>query len=311
MPVVAPPTVTMTMANSSFNVDVTKDLNRALSHTSQQVPQGSGLTRGGGEQGDKSGTQNATVFGSDSSTGNQLTGYFYDLKQTNDKKPTGMDLATYYETLKDYLHRSWDDSFFDRYYKSKSPLYADRIAISTRNSADAPKAFHLETEVQGGLWVIHYHAKVIPPAGRDYHFIGFADNVIVVRINGINVLDGSFCPTPLIDKSSVHEKLHWMFPSYIAAANNGMTANLKIGPSFHVDDGAAVDLDVLIGDDGGGCNFFLMIKSDDKDYDTLPDGTPKVPFFQLGEGASPTFKDDEEHPPFSTTPEPWKTAPSN
>jgi hypothetical protein len=299
------------MAKSDFNVDTSKDLNQAVEHMSQQAPQGSGLTKGGGNQGDKSGTHTGSAFGSDSSTGNQLAGYFYDLKQTSDKKPTDMDLATYYQTLTEYLRRSWDDSTFDRFYKSKSPLYANQIAISSRNSADAPKAFHLENEVQGGLWVIHYHAKVIPPAGGDYHFVGFADNVIVVRIDGTTVLDGSFSPVPLLDKASLHEKLPFQFPTYIGAAHDVMTANLKIGPSFHLDDGIAVDLDVLIGDDGGGCNFFLMIKSDDKAYDTLPDGTPKVPFFQLGDGKAPTFTDQEEHPPYSTTPEPWKTAPSN
>ena len=70
------------------------------------------------------------------------------------------------------------------------------------------------------------------------------------------------------------------------------------------------DMDVLIGDDGGLCAFYLMVMNVDHTYDKLPDGTPKAPFFQLDTGDAPKFKEKQEHPPYSTTPEPWQNAQS-
>ena len=68
-----------------------------------------------------------------------------------------------------------------------------------------------------------------------------------------------------------------------------------------------VDMDVLIGDDGGDCAFYLMVMREGNTYESLPDGTPKAPFFQLDSKGPQQFLPNEEHPPFSNTVEPWQT----
>lgn len=303
---VATPLRAVTSFNNSFTIDSSKILNQTLNHMGENMPKGSGLTSGGGGLGSGSGAGTASVFGSETASGNQLSGYFYDLKQTSDKKSTGVDLGKFYGVLTDYINRGWHDEMLDKYYRSKAPLYTDYFAISTRNSADAPKAFHLENEVQPSLWAIHYHGKVTPPHGGDYRFMGFADNVLVVKIDGTTVLDGGW--SPLLERTTLRSTLPFKFPSYYGTTKDRSNPFLKIGPVFHLDEGVAVDMDVLIGDDGGSCNFFLLIKQEDKTYDTAPDGTAIVPFFQLGSKAAPTFKDNEEHPPFSSTADPWQAA---
>jgi hypothetical protein len=67
-------------------------------------------------------------------------------------------------------------------------------------------------------------------------------------------------------------------------------------------------MDVLIGDQGGKCAFYLLIEKVGNTYDKLPDGTEKLPFFQIGSQNPPVFSDKEEHPPYSTTPEPWQSS---
>jgi hypothetical protein len=149
------------------------------------------------------------------------------------------------------------------------------------------------------------------PQPGDYRFAGFADNVLVVKINGTTVLDGGW--DPLLDDTNLHEKLPFAFPSYVPYAGTshvgdisyGGDPHLKIGPTFHLDAAEQVDMDVLIGDDGGLCSFFLLIEREGNTYEKNSDGTPVMPFFQLGTKSAPTFSDQEEHPPYSTTPESW------
>jgi hypothetical protein len=303
VPVVTPQSVVSTSASSTFSIDASKALNQAISHLSNQMAQGTGLSQGGG--GSTTGTGSA--FGSSTGTSAQLTGYFIDLKQTSDKQPTGMSEQQYLGLLAKYVSQGWDDSMLTPYYKSKAPLYTDAYAISTRPSEEAPKAFGLEKEVQPGLWVIHYHARVEAPQGGEYRLAGFADNIMVVKIRGETVLDGGW--DALSNKAILHQQLPFVLPSYVPSQTGAHLPSLKIGPTFHVDTAEPVDMDVLIGDCGGVCSFFLLIEKEGSTYEKLPDGTPKLPFFQISTKPAPTFSDTEEHPPYSTTTEPWQAAP--
>lgn len=299
VPVVTPQRTITSTSSAAFAVDTSKIVDQALSHLTDRAAQGAGTSAGGGGL-----TGTGTAFGSFTGTDNQLSGYFYDLKQTSEKKPTGMIERDYLKLLAKYVGEGWDDSLLNSYYKSKAPLYTDRFAISTRPSEEAPKAFGLENEVQPGLWVVHYHGKVTAPQPGEYRLAGFGDNVMVVKIKGTTVLDGGW--DSLSTKPNLHELLPFIVPSYIGGANKVHNPHLKVGPTFHLDTAETVDMDVLIGDCEGICSFFLLIEKIGNSYDKMPDGTPKLPFFQISTTPAPTFTGQEEHPPFSTTPEPWQ-----
>jgi len=271
----------------------------------------SGLGNGSGSgngSGKGSGGGNGTGLEDFPAATDQFAGYFYDFNQTKDKKPTGMNSDALFSLLANYFKNEWDESVLEPYYRSKSPIYARFFATTSKDSKDAPNNFGLEKEVLPNLWIAHYHAKVIPPEAGDYRFIGFADNFLLVKINGETVFEGSW--TPVLDRQSLHEQLPWVFSSYGAVQTTVWRANLKMGASFHVEADEPVDMDVVIGDWGEGYNSFLLIKNENKHYDRAPDGTPEVPFFQLGDGKGPTFSDGDVHPPYSANPEPWHTAPN-
>jgi len=302
VPVVTPPAV-ITAMNNAFKINTPKIADLAYSQFVNQTPQGTGLTSGSGNN---RGTGNGS--GDSSGAADQFTGYFYDFNQTKDKTPTGVDYNKYVSILSDYINQNWDDSVLEPYYRSKTPISMPSFfASSTKPSADAPKNFGLENEVLPNAWIIHYHAKVIPPSAGDYRFLGFADNVLIVKINGEPVFDGGW--TMLLDRPSLHKQLPWVFPGYTGGDPSVNIGNLKMGASFHVEADEPVDIDVFIGDGGEYYNFFLLIKNENEHYESLPDGTPLVPFFQLGDGKGPTFSDSEPHVPYSETPEPWHTAP--
>ena len=310
-PVVVPvvtPTISITTKTSTFDVPTPKVLKSTLDHLKDEMAKGSGLDAAGGG----SGQGNGNAFGSANGTGQHLTGYFYDLKQEIDKTPTGMDISQYTDLMSKYIAEGWDDSLLTPYYKCNAPLSTNTIAISTRPSEAAPAAFGLEKEAQAGMWIVLYHAQVMAPEPGQYRLAGFADNILAVRINGNTVLDAGW--TPLTSDPSLHKDLPFAFPSYAVIARGARSRPhppdpfLRIGPVFTIEPGKPVDMDVLIGDCGGVCSFFLLIENVGKTYQKLQDGTPLLPFFQLNNGNAPSFLKAEEHPPYSTTAEPWQPA---
>jgi hypothetical protein len=273
---------------------------------------GSGLGSGQGNGGKGGGGIPLSLFGAPDGSG--LEGDFYDLKQTADRQPTGMAPEKMRPMMAKYFAQGWDDSMLQPYYKSQSPLYSDVLAISTRLSEEAPKAFGLENEVQPALWVIHYHGKVMAPQEGDYRFMGFGDDFLEVRIKGALVLDAGWVSISL--KADLRQSFPNVWSQFYSKAGEGKgdempgmgPANglLKMGPTFHMDAAEPVDMDVLIGDQGGEIAYFLLIEKVGNNYETLPDGTPVLPLFQLNNNPAPTFQSNEEHPPYSMIPEPWK-----
>jgi len=273
---------------------------------------GMGIGNGVGNGGKGGGGGGIPLFGAPDGSG--LEGYFYDLKQTADGKPTGMTAEQWCPIMAKFVAQGWDDSLLAPYYKGQQPLYADMLAISTRLSEEGPKAFGLENEVQPALWCVHYHGKVMAPKEGDYRFMGFGDDLMAVRINGALVLDaGTVSVSPNAD---VHQLLpnvwskfygHGAGPPYVPGMGPA-NCLLKMGATFHMDKAKPVDMDVLIGDQGGSIAFFLLIEKVGNTYETLPDGTPVIPFFQLNNGVAPTFSSNEEHPPYNMIPEPWQNA---
>ncbi len=155
----------------------------------------------------------------------------------------------------------------------------------------------------------------------DYRLIGFADNVMEVRIKGQAVLDAGW--DSLSADPNLRQELPFAFPSYIPWASDHpnanassrtdipaeamrWTAHLKIGPVFHANANEPMDMDVLMGDDGGTCNFFLMIEKEGEIYGNGEGGNAAYPFFQIGDKSDVTFSPDEEHPPYSSNSYPWQ-----
>ncbi len=133
-----------------------------------------------------------SAFGRVESDGKSgLQGFLFDLKQTDDRKSTNMTPVTYHKQLKDFVEANWSPSLLDKYYKSPKPLNTSCIFVPTIHAEDGPKAFGVEKEVQPNMYVVWYKVTASPSQAGTYHFVGTADDIMLVKVNGKTVLDAS------------------------------------------------------------------------------------------------------------------------
>jgi hypothetical protein len=293
---VATPVSVISNFNNNFTVDTSKVLNQALDHMNQKVPEGTGLATGtNGSLGSLSGSGGG--YGQ-AGTGTGFVGTLYDLKQTPDQKPT--DIAETEEELSKGTDRHWQKSsatvnglkvlrsfvktwdlrLLDQYYKAPNPLHATQICIPLTPSKNAPIAFHVEGTVHPRRWNVVYHAKVVPPDSGEFRFIGFADDFLVVRVDGQNVLDATYGGEELDIDANVKEDV----------GIGPEKQPLKCGKWIRMEVGTPLDMWVLIGEGpGGSSGFLLMIQKRD---DNSPVGD--YPVFQLQQtpvpDLDPTFR---------------------
>lgn len=202
-----------------------------------------GSGNGQGPGGSVGGAKTVSPFGRSEKTENGVVGYFYDIKQTPDRKETGASLEAYHDLAQKFT-KSWDTSLLKDYYKTSEPLYLEQIRIPMIQADEAPKAFGVEKEVQPRQWIIHYQGTVASPETGTFRFLGFADDILVVAIDKKVVFDGS---------------------------KNGLVENREaIPPWFKLRKGEKIPIDILLGEQpGGGFGAYLAIQNQ-KDEKELP-----------------------------------------
>jgi hypothetical protein len=307
-PVVVPvvtPMSTITSVNSTFSVDASKVVDQTLSHLSDQVAQGTGLSSGGGGT-----TGTGSAFGSFTGTSYQLAGYFYDLKQTPDHQPTGMNQGGMCSTLHDFCRQGWnEDDLATRFLKSPKQLYNNEILVPIVFSIEGPKAFGMGDVCQPGFWVAIYHVKVSPAHTGYYHLAGYGDDFLIVRINGDAVLDsGWYSPVTSSHATQSYDPT-WAPPEIESLKNADKRTpyyRTVVGDRFYMASGDTMTIDVLIGDADptggqGRCGYSIFLVEDGKDYPKDPTGFPIFPLLQIQSDAN--VKRDGIYPPFSCKPE--------
>jgi len=214
-----------------------------------------------------------------------LIGTLYDLKQTKDRKPTdmgaepgeGMNIGStkmkrYREVMTNFV-KTWDPAILGEYYSAPGKLATTQLFIPKLRADEAPKAFKVEKECEPRRWAIHYRGVIVAPRDGKFRFVGAADDVLVVRINGINILDGSHKDSLLV-------------PEVNESSNVGpaLDQSLVAGKWIQMRRGEAMKMEALVGENpGGGFLCFLMIEEQGVDH---PPGV--FPVFQLRAGEIPT-----------------------
>ncbi|MEQ1861657.1 MAG: hypothetical protein ABMA13_17195 [Chthoniobacteraceae bacterium] len=239
----------------------------------QGIGMGSGMGSGAG-----SGGAGMTLFGFRGG-GDGLIGTFYDLKQTRDRKPTdmaaepgeGLDLQgpkamRYKEVVSHFVKGSWSTSQLDRYFKAPRQVALTQLFIPQLLAEEAPKAFQVEKECEGRRWLVHYRGQIIAPRTGTFRFVGSADDILIVRCKGRNVLDASL-------------GLYRVLPEANEADNVGSAPIVPMvaGRWIEMRQGEPMPVEALIGENPGGhFSCFLMIEERGAAH---PDGV--FPVFQL------------------------------
>ncbi len=240
----------------------------------------------------------------------ELVGYMYDLKQTSGSspKPTEMTPSKYHEILMKFVAANWDSQLIEKFYRTQKPLNTSSVFIPTIHAVDGPKAFGVENEVQPKMYVIWYRLTASPTEDGTYHFVGMADDILLVRVNGEMVLDGSLIP---VKKDLWTNEKRYPVLDY-KPTNDTEKGGLFVGTPVHLHAGDTVNIDVMIGEEPGGwSNYFLYLQREENTYQTQTNGSPLLPIFQVDTNPIHPKGAPGTYPPYSTTAEAWHTSSAN
>jgi hypothetical protein len=240
---------------------------------------GSSGIGGNGPSGSGSGPQ---LFGFRGGRGG-LVGAFYDFKQDASGNATDMAggspaaenaaNALDAKKVKEFASNGFDDSVLSNYFRGPEPLSANQIFIPTINADLGPAAFNLQDKVKPRRWVVVYRATVTPSVSGRYHFLGAADDWIIVRFDNNIVLDGSIAAV----QPSANTGRTFPFPSMTQA-----TQSLREGKTIEVSSTSHYEMQVLIGElPGGESSAFLQIEKEGEP------GAPMFPVFKLAKSETP------------------------
>jgi hypothetical protein len=294
---------------------------------------GEGIGRGIGDgMGDGIGSGPAgklNPFGMLSRTPNALIGTFYDLKQTDKKKPTNISNEDTLEVIKEFVNKGWKETSLSReYFQAPQKLYQTKIYIPLMDAEGAPAAFNCEKDVQPSRWVIVYRGSVTPAKSGRYRFVGAGDDVLVVRFNNKHVFDHGFYGgttglhlSQMVDvldgRNDDRErqkqlrdspmKLPIDFYKYPTTNNwNGAIGGLAVGPWFEAKAGTSYPIEILLSEIPGGlfCAS-LMIEQVGENYTKASTGAPILPLFRL-DHQPPAVTTGDNAPPFQVDGPAWK-----
>ena len=161
--------------------------------------QGMGMGNGmGSGTGGNGGNGTFSFFGfRGNGNGAGFPGTLYDLKQTKGhaETPVGKDVKLYPEVLKKFSKEGWHESVLSTYLQgAATPLVATQFMVPDMDAQEGPKAYGAEKDVKPSRWCALYKGKVSPPKTMSFRFVGAADDLLMVKFNGHQVLDGSWIP---------------------------------------------------------------------------------------------------------------------
>lgn len=197
-----------------------------------------------------------TLFGGNSSGGNELVGTFYDLKVTKSGKPTKIATAPkqadalYFEALNNFA-KGWNKNRLDIYFKAPQNKYASAFMIPRIAADAAPKAYGVENVVQPKHWVAFYEGKISAPETGHYRFCGLADDVLLVRVHNRLVIDASYpAHAGKITPWTSDDENNRIFPL--------VNQHMVIGDWFKLTKGRPEEIEILLGECPGG-KFYCQL----------------------------------------------------
>jgi hypothetical protein len=240
-----------------------------------------------GAEGNSGGGGPISFFGLRESGGGSFVGTFYDLKQTPTHRSTEMTEQKYTDIVTDFAKNGWNESALQKFYHGPQPLYNTQIFTPYMPADEGPRAFHVSGEVKPRLWLALYKGRVSPPETGTYHFVGAGDDIMIVRFNGQNVLDGSWNPHGVANIEAKYDYGFSKIPNHFVK-----------GPAISATVGNYYDMEVLIGEQPGG-EFFadLFIEKDGATYEKESHGAPILPIFRVADGKMPALSSGQKAPP--------------
>ena len=215
------------------------------------------------------------VFGEQIDIGNNLVGTFYDFKRRRGGGPVVLDNEGFKIEVSKFTRGGWDTTHLARYYKAPKKLYATSIMIGSILSVFAPDAFG-EPDVEGLRWIVHYKGTLVHPKDIKFRFVGAADDILLVRVDGKDVLNGSW-------RGTEHTYSDWTSSGPVTEQLMGNTFAVY-GDWITLKAHERLDMQVVIGEvPGGEFSAMLAVEVEGVDYPLSKHGNPILPMFKTAE----------------------------
>ena len=274
-------------------------------------------------------------FGSQEPGGSALKGRFYDLKQTKGGKATNLSESEYLTLLHRFVTQGWKESTLARYYCSPTELFISHFFLSKSDAGLAPKSFQCPPEVKASRWVAVYRGKVVAPVTGKFRFVGYGDDMLVVRFNGENVFDYGWYQAGLKSMTATPEWLAALkgeesadktlkekvqkegfnpypmsFYPYSSTPHwNQSLGGMGVGKTFSVQAGKSYPIEVLVSEiPGGAFGMALLIEEVGAPVDKRDEKTqsPILPLFRTN-FALPKREANQDNPvPFLEESDVWR-----
>jgi hypothetical protein len=236
-------------------------------------------------------SEEGSAFGSPVKSTGSMIGIFYDLKQNQKRERVKVDYLT---VMGRFLDSGWNERVLSGFFRGTRPIYATEIFIHTMRATAAPDAFQLADVVEPSYWFVIYKAQVSPPEDGTYRFVGIADDVMAVAVNGKTTLVSNWENTP--------NRSQWR-QSDTSSDFRVWAGPLRHGDWFEARKGQPIDLDILLGEYPGNIfGAWLLIEKKGATYTRDARGNPELPVFQVrAKSITPAHQDV----PFTTNSPPW------
>lgn len=253
---------------------------------------GSGKGAGSGSGSKKRARSGGTLFGFSETQEDDLIGTMIDLKlDSTGKKSTGIGTTDtdFYRAARELLAGNRvNEAALRKFFVVPKKMGATQLFIPTCDASEAPKVFGVADKVKPNYWLIRYQGRFAAPVSGQYRFVGKADDLLWVAVDGRTVLEAHWDVNNFLTswRPKDHVNEHSLY-DFMGGNTEGdrERAFLTYGDWMNLEAGKPKDLEILLGEYGGG-RFFgvLMIQMKGKeDIKGKSKERPVMPLFMVAE----------------------------
>lgn len=204
-----------------------------------------------------------------------LTGTLY-LMPSEQYKTNQEEVDGFKKWLKSVAASGWSDSSFHDLPKSPKQLFSTQILIPRIVALEAPKAFGVNKQKSLVRFFIRYRGKVSPPRTGRWRFVGYGDDILVVRLGGKVVLESS---APW-GKRGQPGLTGWTPTKFY---NYGPKLNYAVGEWIQLNSSGSYDLEISMSEEPreGHTSAILLVEEEGATYEKTSSDQPILPPWTL------------------------------
>lgn len=242
-----------------------------LASALKSVGAGSGLGKGPAGGAGGLGLGRGRLFGSPSAQ-EGVIGRFCDLRRGPDGEDRGATVSgTEYLSLVDQLigpNGAVNEASLGSYFRPQDTLRTSFLLIPPLAQDEAPKAFGQQSLPGYAAWLTTYKGRLRADRPGNYRFVGGADELLIVRVNGRVVLDATWRTIPWANGNPTGVQPESSIPWQSGGA-------VRFGDALYfgswVNLSQPFDIEITIGEGwGGDFAAVLLIEKQGVDYGNGP-----------------------------------------